>query len=75
MLRRIQFILFMMSLENLNRQHSSYLFRFYFSCCEVFNTVQKAGFCKFIVGSKKFLILFYLIRFWYLCSHIPWYVY
>lgn len=46
------------------------LFRFYFSCCEVFNTIQKACFCKFIVGSKKFLKLFYLIRFWYLCSHI-----
>lgn len=38
-------------------QHFSYLFRFHFSCCEVFNTVQKAGFCKFIVGSEKFLKL------------------
>lgn len=45
------------------------LFRLYFSCCEIFNAVQKAGFCEFIVGSEKFFKLFYLIRFWYLSSH------
>lgn len=35
----------------------SYLFRFHLSCCEVFNTVQKAAFCKSIVSSQELLKL------------------